>query len=263
MTDARHPPSDPGQPSPSTTGHPPSDPERLKRAAGEAAASEVTDGMALGLGTGSTVRYTIEAVARRLAEGDLRDIVGVATSRATTDLAARLGIRLVDLSDLARPDRLEAELLDLTIDGADEVTPELDLIKGLGAALLREKIVAAASRRLVIVVDEGKRVERLGTHAPLPVAVVPFAWQLQQAACRALGARAELRLDAAGAPLVTDDGLYILDCHFPTGIESPAALEQALRERPGVVATGLFLGMTHSVFVAGGSGVYRMDRSAV
>lgn len=253
MTDARQMPPD--------SDRMPSDAERLKRAAGEAAALEVADGMALGLGTGSTVRYTIEAVARRLIEGDLREIVGVATSRATTDLAARLGIPLVDLSKLARPDRMEAELLDLTIDGADEVTPDLDLIKGLGAALLREKIVAAASRRLVIVVDEGKRVERLGTRAPLPVAVVPFAWQVHQAACRELGARPELRLDAAGAPLLTDDGLYILDCHFPTGIADPAALERALRDRPGVVATGLFLGMTHSVFVAGGSGVYRMDRS--
>ena len=221
--------------------------EHHKRQAGEAAAALVVPGMTVGLGTGSTVRFTIEAIGRRLATGALRDVVGVATSRATERLAAACGIPLADLAD--RPVR------DLCIDGADEVSPTLDLIKGLGAALLREKIVATAARRRVIVVDAGKRVARLGTRAHLPVAVIPFAWPVHLDPIRALGGVPELRREPSGAPLVSDDGLYLLDCRFPAGIPHPADLEAALRARAGIVATGLFLGMTEMVFVAGAEGM--------
>jgi ribose 5-phosphate isomerase A len=228
------------------------DVEPLKRQAGEAAAALVETGMAVGLGTGSTVRYTIAAIGRRLAAGELAGIVGVPTSLATERLARACDIPLVALAE--RP------LLDLTIDGADEVTPELDLIKGLGGALLREKIVAAASRRFVIVVDGDKRVERLGTRAPLPIAVVPLGWETHVEPLRALGSEPLLRRDDTGAPAVTDDGLFVLDCRFPRGIDDPARLEGMLRGRTGVVATGLFLGMAETMFIAQAGGVIRLDR---
>ena len=226
--------------------------EALKREAGEAAAALVEPGMRLGLGTGSTVRYTIEAIGRKMARGELRDVVGVPTSEASDALARSLGIPLASLAELPR--------LDLCIDGADEVSPELDLIKGLGAALLREKIVAAASERLAIVVDEGKCVSRLGSRAPLPVAVLPFGWQSHLPFLTALGALPELRRDAAGAIVVTDDGLYLLDCRFADGIADPVALELALAMRPGIVESGLFLNMCERVFVAGAEGVTELRR---
>ncbi len=230
----------------------PSPIEQHKRRAGEAAAMLVETGMAVGLGTGSTVRYAIEAIGRRIAEGAIDGVVGVATSVATERLAAACGVPLTTLAD--RP------ALDLSVDGADEVAPNLDLVKGLGAALLREKIVAAAARRRVIVVDAGKLVDRLGTRAPLPIAVVPFAWQVHLDPLRALGGEPVLRRDAAGRAVVSDDGLYLVDCRFPAGIARPEALEAALRARAGVVATGLFLGMTEAVYVAGPHGVEVRER---
>jgi len=226
--------------------------EQLKRRAGEAAAAEVRRGMAVGLGTGSTVRYTIEAIGRRLAAGEIAGIVGVPTSDATERLARACGIQVVTLA--------EQPALDLTIDGADEVSPDLDLIKGLGGALLREKIVAAASRRLIVVVDDAKHVAKLGTLAPLPVAVVPFGWQSHIAPLWSLGAEVVLRRLPSGAVYVTDDGLHVLDCRFDHGISDPAAIEHALRLRPGIVATGLFLGMADAVYVAGAGGVECLHR---
>ncbi len=228
------------------------DMEALKREAGEAAAEQVESGMRLGLGTGSTVRYTIEAIGRELAAGSLTDIVGVPTSEATAELAGRLKIPLATLAEQPR--------LDLCIDGADEVSPELDLIKGLGAALLREKIVAAASERLHIVVDEGKLVERLGSRAPLPVAVVPFGWQSQLPFLAGLGAEPELRRGVDGEIVVTDDGLYLLDCRFGDGIDDPERIEHSLAMQPGIVDCGLFLGRTERVFVAGERGLQVLRR---
>ncbi|MCB0215629.1 MAG: ribose 5-phosphate isomerase A [Caldilineae bacterium] len=226
--------------------------EAQKREAGEAAAALVESGMRIGLGTGSTVRYTIEAIGRKLTRGELHDVIGVPTSEASDRLARSLGIPLASLAELPR--------LDLCIDGADEVSPELDLIKGLGAALLREKIVAAASARLAIVIDAGKRVSRLGTRAPLPVAVLPFGWQSQLPFLAELGAVPELRRDASGEIVVTDDGLFLLDCRFAEGIDDPAALERALAMRPGIVECGLFLNMCERVFVAGDAGVTELRR---
>jgi ribose 5-phosphate isomerase A len=212
-----------------------------KRDAAERAAALVRPGMVVGLGSGSTALLAVEAIARRLAAGSLSGVVGVPTSRATADLAQARGIPLTDLE--------RHPVLDLTIDGADEVSPGGDLLKGAGGALLREKIVAQASRRLVIAVDETKRVDRLGRGHPLPVVVAVFGWTTHLAAVRALGAEPVLRRDAAGAPYLTDDGHAILDCRFADGIADPAAVERALKSRPGVVETGLFLGLSPEVIV--------------
>lgn len=220
--------------------------EALKRQAAERAAEWIRDGMTLGLGTGSTVRHLLDVIAERRAEGAWREVVGVPTSEDTTARARALGIPLATLDE--RPE------VDLTIDGADEVDPALRLIKGLGAALLREKIVAAASRALVIVADESKVVERLGTRAPLPVEVDPFGAAIQPAFLRSLGAEPVLRV-RGGATVVTDGGNRIYDCRFPEGIGDPEALEARLALRPGIVESGLFLGMATAAVIAGAGGV--------
>jgi ribose 5-phosphate isomerase A len=205
----------------------------------------VRDGMLLGLGSGGTAAAAVREIGRRLASGRLSGITGIPTSNATRDLAREVGVPLTDLS--ADP------LNDLTIDGADEVSPTGDLIKGLGGALLREKIVAVHSRRLVIVVDQAKLVRRLGERAPLPVVVVPFGWSTHLDFLRELGADPALRTRRGEeVPLVTDDGHYILDAWFPGGIEDPPSLAEALARRPGVVETGLFLGMAPEVVVGRG-----------
>ncbi|HEX8394679.1 MAG TPA: ribose-5-phosphate isomerase RpiA [Longimicrobium sp.] len=222
------------------------DTEALKRRAAERAAEWIRDGMTVGLGTGSTVRHLLDVIAERRAAGEWAGIVGVPTSEDTTVRARGLGIPLATLDERPR--------VDLTIDGADEVDPQLRLIKGLGAALLREKIVAAASRELVIVADDTKVVDRLGTRAPLPVEVDPFGAAIQVDFLRGLGARPVLR-EKDGAPVVTDGGGGIFDCHFADGIADPEALERALLMRPGILECGLFLGMATAVVIAGADGV--------
>jgi ribose 5-phosphate isomerase A len=210
-----------------------------KAAAAELAVAELRDGMIVGLGTGSTATLAVRAIGRRVREG-LR-ITGVATSEHTEALARELGIPLTTLA--------EDTVIDVTIDGADEVERgTLALIKGAGGALLREKIVASASRRLVIVIDPSKWVDRLGTRYPVPVEVVPFGWPTTAARLRRLGATPELRRDG-GRPFVTDGGHYILDCGFP-GIPDPAALAQQLDGVVGVVEHGLFIGLTSRVVEA-------------
>ncbi|HEX8245663.1 MAG TPA: ribose-5-phosphate isomerase RpiA [Longimicrobium sp.] len=225
--------------------------EALKRKAAERAAEWIRDGMTLGLGTGSTVRHLLDVIAERRAAGEWRGVVGVPTSVDTERRAGALGIPLATLAGRPR--------IDLTIDGADEVDPELRLIKGLGGALLREKIVAAASARLVIVADESKVVETLGTKAPLPVEVDPFGEPVQPDFLRSLGCEpVQRRRD--GAPFVTDGGNHVLDCRFPGGIADPEGLERALALRPGVVESGLFLGMADAAVIAGAGGVHVMAR---
>ena len=215
--------------------------ERAKREAGERAAMEVRSGMVVGLGTGSTAKFAVEAIGQMLARGDLKDIVGIPTSHRTRELAQQLGIPLTSLN--------EHPVVDLTIDGADEVDPDGNLIKGGGGALLWEKMVATASKRLLIVVDESKLVARLGESFAVPVEVITFGWKVHETALRDLGASPRLRLDDAGAPYRTDEGHYIIDCRFADGIANPRATEDAIRSRVGVVATGLFLDMAPEVIV--------------
>ena len=220
-----------------------------KREAAEAAAALVTDGMVVGLGTGSTATFAIAKLIARVRDG-LR-ITAVPTSERSAAQAREGGIELVELgADTS---------LDLTIDGADAVAAgSLDLVKGLGGALLREKIVAQASAMLLIVADGSKVVEKLGTNSPVPVEVTPFAWQATSGRLAALGARPVLRV-AAGKPFHTDGGNLILDCHMPP-IDDPAALDAAMQAIVGVVETGLFIGRAHTVFVADPAGVRRLVR---
>ncbi len=205
----------------------------------------VRAGMVLGLGSGATARAAVREIGRRLAAGGLSDIVGIPTSDATRDLAREVGLPLTDFSAHLR--------IDVTIDGTDEVTPAGDLIKGHGGALVREKLVAVNSSRLVIVVDEAKLVRRLGERAALPIVVVPFGWPTHLDFLRELGAAPALRDgDSAGVPFVTDDGHYIIDARFPGGIDDPRGLADLLARRPGIVETGLFLGMAPEVVVGRG-----------
>jgi ribose 5-phosphate isomerase A len=217
--------------------------KRLKRIAAEAAVALVEDGMIVGLGSGSTSALAIEALARRVARG-LR-IRGVPTSKETALLARRLGLALTGFA--------RHRHIDLTIDGADEVQRgSLNLVKGLGGALLREKIVAKASRRMIVIVDDGKLVDRLGIRMPLPVEIVPFGWQLVVERLVELGAEVRLRRRES-RPFRTDNGNYIADCDFG-GIAAPAALEQRLAAITGVVETGLFIGLASEVIVGSPSG---------
>jgi len=202
--------------------------------------------MTLGLGTGSTVRFFLEALAESLEEGRIEGVRGVATSVDTEERATELGIPLLELA--------RAESLDLAVDGADEFTPSLDLIKGLGGALLREKMVVQAAHRFIVIADESKAVERLGTRVPLPVEVVSFAWESHLPFFRSLGARPELRHGGDGAPYTTDNGNPVIDLHFEDGVGDPVQLERRFRDRAGVVETGFFLQMADAVIVAGHGG---------
>jgi ribose 5-phosphate isomerase A len=213
--------------------------EEQKRLAGRRAAEYVESGQVVGLGTGSTVRYAIERLGERVAEG--MKIIGVPTSIGTVELATRVGIPLAELNDEPR--------LDIAIDGADEIDPALNLIKGLGNALVREKLVEATARRLIVVSDESKLVPMLGSRAPVPVAIVPFGWASTRDRLVALGCRPVLRLTPEGEVRVTDDGLYIVDCWFGP-IRDPYALEREIRSTLGVVSTGLFLDFPVTAVVA-------------
>jgi ribose 5-phosphate isomerase A len=221
------------------------DRDQLKRASALRAIEEVEDGMVVGLGTGSTAAFVVEGLAVRVS-GGLR-VVGIPTSERTAAQARRLGIPISTFAEHQR--------LDLTIDGADEVQlGSLDLIKGLGGALLREKIVAAASERLIIVVDQEKLVERLGEHTPVPIEVTQFGWQATAVALAKLGCIAERRYTAGEQPYLTDGGNYILDCRFGP-IADPAAIERQIAMTVGVVESGLFVARTSGVVVAMTTGV--------
>lgn len=226
--------------------------QRGKKVAGLQAAERVRSGMILGLGTGSTVAFFLDALGKRLREGDLGEIVGVPTSERTEIRARELGIPLTSLASAGE--------LDLTVDGADEVDPDLNLVKGMGGALIREKMVAQATRHLLIIVDEGKLVETLGTRSPLPVEVLAFGWEAHRPFLEVLGARPDLRLEEGGKPFRTDNGNLILDCHFSRGIPDPRGLERSLSARAGIVGSGLFLGMAQEVLVGGEGGVARRLR---
>ena len=224
--------------------------EELKRAAAAEALKSVESGMALGLGTGSTVRHLVDLLGEEIRSGRLTDIVGVPTSVKTENQAVEVGIPLIELGS-----RTE---LDLTIDGADEVAPGLDLIKGLGAALLREKMVAQASRRLIIISDDSKIVSKLGTRVPLPVEVVDWSLEALKTFIESTGAEAQLRLDSSGKAVRSDNGNVFLDARYPVGLEDAVALEGELLHRAGIVDTGLFLGMAEAAVIASPEGVYTL-----
>jgi ribose 5-phosphate isomerase A len=222
----------------------------LKKAAAEKAVEQVRSGMVLGLGTGSTSHYAIVKIGELWQAGQLTDIVGLPTSEETARKAQSYGIPLTTLD--------EQPALDLVIDGADEVDPHLGLIKGLGGALLREKMVVAAAKVFIVIVDESKLVDKLGARAPLPVEVVQFGWKAQARWLEGLGCIPKRRGEAR--PFITDNNNYIIDCAFPNGIDDPVSLAVLLRDRVGVVEHGLFLGMASQVIVAGAGGVRFLDR---
>lgn len=224
----------------------------LKKEAALHALELVRDGMVLGLGTGSTSAFFIEGLAERLAEGRLKDICAVPTSEATAAHLRRLGVRLATL--------VEHSQLDLVVDGADEVDPQLNLIKGLGRALLREKMVEMHAERLVIIVDESKIVHRLG-RGPLPVEVTPFEAQAQVLWLESLGCRAELWHEKNGSLVVTDNCNNLIRCWFDDGITDAYALSRILADRPGIIEHGLFLDMADQVIIAGKEGVRTLERT--
>lgn len=227
--------------------------EILRKQAAYQALSEVRSGMLLGLGTGRTTTYFIHYLGEALKTGLLSDIAGVPTSLATAALAGELNIPLTNLG--------EHSSLDLAVDGADEVDPNLNLIKGLGKALLREKIVEIHAERLVIVVDEAKKVTCLGEKVALPVEITPFEASATVRWLNSLNCRAELWLEADASPMVTDNGNYMARCWFDRGIDDAMKLARVLSERPGVVEHGLFLNMASKVIVAGEQGVEILERS--
>jgi len=221
----------------------------LKAQAAKAALEYVRDGMVLGLGTGSTTEYFIDFLGELLKSGELKDILAVPTSQKTADMMQRLGIAQTSLSIHRK--------LDLAVDGADEVDGELNLIKGLGKALLREKIVEIHAERFVVIVDESKLVSRLGSKGPLPVEIVQFESDAHVRWLGTLGCRAELWLERDGSPIVTDNGNYLARCWFDRkgGIMDIYELAQQLDKRPGIVEHGLFLDMASEVIVAGEKGI--------
>ncbi|MDT8368051.1 MAG: ribose-5-phosphate isomerase RpiA [Longimicrobiales bacterium] len=223
----------------------PPDADALKRRAAAEALTRVESGMRLGLGTGSTMAHFLDLLGDALEDGAVAKVAGVATSERTAEHARRRGIPTSPLAELGR--------LDLAIDGADEVDPALDLVKGLGGALLREKMIVQAADRFIVIADQSKEVSRLCTRAPLPVEVVPFAWDAHLGPLAELGGRAELR-KTGGDPYMTDNGNFILDIHFDDGLHAPDEVDRFLQARAGVVESGLFLGVADEVFVASPGG---------
>jgi ribose 5-phosphate isomerase A len=221
--------------------------EEEKKAAGRAAAELVRDGDVVGLGTGSTAYFAVVALGERVKAG--LKITGIPTSLQTADLARAVGIPLTTLDD--HPE------IDITIDGADEIDAKLNLIKGGGGALLREKVVASASRKMVVVADSGKLVQVLGKF-PLPVEVISFARTVIEKKIVALGGKPKLRTRRDGSPYVTDNGNEILDCSFGK-IKDPAALARELSGIPGIVEHGLFIGLAKLVMVGRGNSVDKIQ----
>ena len=233
----------------------------LKLQAAQKALEFVKNGMVVGLGTGSTTAHFIDLLGEKLRQGDLHEIRGVPTSELTASQARRLNIPLTTLSKCGD--------IDLAVDGADEVDPRLDLIKGLGKALLREKIVEIHARQFVVIVDETKLVQRLGMHVALPVELVPFEWEASMHWLNKRGCRAELWLQENGKPFVTDNGNYLARCWFEEsgsgnllGIPDPFALSDRLANRPGIVEHGLFLNMADKVIIAEQEGIRMVERAS-
>ena len=223
--------------------------ESEKELAGRAAAQLVRDGDIVGLGTGSTAYFTVLALGDRMKAG--LKMVGIPTSNATAELARAVGIPLSTLD--------EHPVLDIDIDGADEIDPNLNLIKGGGGAHLREKVIAAASKRMIVIADSGKLVPTLGKF-PLPVEIVSFARAVVEKKIASLGATTKLRTRPDGSPYLTDNGNPILDCSFEK-IQDPSALARTLRDIPGVVEHGLFIGLASLALVGRGDRVEELQPS--
>jgi ribose 5-phosphate isomerase A len=226
--------------------------DRIKDNSARAAAALVEDGMCVGLGSGSTAKLMVQHLAERVTRDGLR-FRGVPTSKVTADLARSLGIELLDLDECA--------VIELNIDGADEIDPQFRMIKGLGGALLREKIVASVARRRVTIVGARKRVARLGVATPVPVEVSPFGLTHIRKALDLISGSTRIRLDADGSPFQTDGGNRIVDCSFE-GLDDPADLDRRMRQIPGVFETGLFLGLCDTVVVGREDGADLFDRPA-
>ncbi len=227
----------------------------LKQLAAQHALTLVEDGMTLGLGTGSTTAFFVQYLGEALHKGRIKNIWGVPTSEKTAAQARALGIPLTTLN--------EVDFLHLAIDGADEVDPNLNLIKGLGKAMLREKLVEIHARTFWVIVDESKLAQRLGEHTPLPVEIAPFAHQATVRWLNRLpGCQAHLWLKEEGKPWITDNGHYLALCHFAQGIDAPEALARELNAWPGVMEHGLFLNMASGVIVATPAGVQTLKADA-
>jgi ribose 5-phosphate isomerase A len=226
------------------------DQDKAKKQAAERALEAVSSGQVIGLGTGSTAKFAIEGLGRRIKEG--LSIKGVPTSTATERMAVELGIPLVGLN--------EAGVIDVTIDGADEVDPDFNMIKGGGGALTREKLVAQSSKRRIMLIDESKLVARLGQSRPLPVEVLQFAWTLSARRLSDLGCVPSLRQQGE-KPFVTDNGNHILDCEFGP-IEDAPALESKIKLLPGVIECGLFIGIADTLIIGFDNRVEVRERRA-
>ena len=214
----------------------------MKKAVAQAAVDQIQDGMILGLGSGSTAALMIEALALKIKAGEIKDVVGVTTSFQGEVLASELSIPLKSLSSVSR--------IDLAIDGADEVDPNFQLIKGGGACHVQEKLVAAIAKKFIVVVDSSKLVEKLNLDFKLPVEVLPSAWKQVQFKLQNLGGESNLRMAQKKAgPIVTDQGNLILDLTFKNGIDQPDLLESQINNIPGVLENGLFVNLTDEVLV--------------
>ncbi|MBE9478495.1 MAG: ribose 5-phosphate isomerase A [Chloroflexi bacterium] len=227
------------------------DRDALKKMAGEKAVEYVESGMVVGLGYGSTAIHALRRIGELIRQGELDGIQAIPTADLFAEEARRAGIPLTSLEEHPR--------IDVTIDGADEVDPELNLIKGGGGALLREKIVAQATTLNIIVVDEQKLSPVLGTNFDLPVEIIPFGWRSMEEYLRSLGAESQLRTKTDGTPFITDSGNYILDGHFGP-IDDPYALSAELKSRAGIVEHGLFLDLASEVIIAAGDGIRSLKR---
>ena len=223
--------------------------EDLKKLAGEKAVEYIEDGMIVGLGTGSTVEYALRKLGQLVREG--LDIQGIPTSIYTQRIAKEEKIPLTTLEE--NPD------IDITIDGADEVDSDLNLIKGGGGALTREKIIAFNSKKVIIIVDDSKIVKCLGIDFPLPVEVTKFGWTATKKTLESFGCTVELRKVMGDEPFITDNGNYILDCEFER-IEDPVQMEMDINLIPGVVENGLFIGLVNKVIVGGKQGVLTLEK---
>jgi ribose 5-phosphate isomerase A len=227
--------------------------EQLKQQAAEYAVQSIESGMIVGLGHGSTAIWAVRKIAQLIKTGSLRNVLGIPCSNMVEVEARQLGIPLTTLE--------EHPSIDITIDGADEVDPNLELIKGGGGALMREKIVAQASNQEIIVVDETKIVPALGTHWAVPIEVIPFGYGSQAVYLASLGAEVKVRKHTDGSPFKTDQGNLILDCQFGP-IAAPAELADKIKRRTGVVEHGLFIGLATKVIVAKADGIQEITRKS-